>query len=464
MNIPQLFEQRTRLLMGDALYQTFYNALNEPSPVSIRLNPFKCVHAAVVDNGGRVEWCRDGYYLNSRPEFTFDPLLHGGVYYVQEAASMFIDCVLRQYVDKPVTMLDLCAAPGGKTTAARAALPNGSLLFSNEPVGLRASVLAENVQKFGHPDVVVTNNYAGDYARSGLLFDVVLTDVPCSGEGMFRKDEGAIAAWSVDNVNKCSTLQRQIVEDIWPCIAPGGLLIYSTCTYNAEEDERNVAWITKELGGELLSVEIDDNWHITGSLIQKVAQPVYRFIPGCTKGEGLFMCVIKKTAVGTGKTTKQPALKSTVKLPSGWLKNQDDYVGVAEGDVLRAIPRRWAPAYALASKRLKVLSAGVDVAVVKGKKLIPTQMLALSCALKDDAFPRVEVDFAQCQRYLHRDVLTLSDNAPRGYVVLTYQNVPIGFVNNLGSRANNLFPQQWRVKSTHVPNAFEVVTMKQGAL
>lgn len=242
-----------------------------------------------------VPWCREGYYLSGRPSFTFDPLFHAGCYYVQEASSMFLEQALRQYVHEPVTMLDLCAAPGGKSTLARSVLPEGSLLVANEVMRNRSQVLAENLIKWGNPGVIVTNNDPADFTELGSLFDVILTDVPCSGEGMFRKDEVAVQEWSIENVDTCWQRQRRILRDIWPCLKTGGLLVYSTCTYNREENEDNVAWITQELGAEVLPLEIQPDWHITGNLIG-TEFPVYRFLPHKTTGEGLFMAVLRKTA------------------------------------------------------------------------------------------------------------------------------------------------------------------------
>ena len=199
MNLPKDFIEYTRRLMGEELYAAFEKGMQEEAPVSIRLNPFKLntAQVCVKDRETDVPWCRNAMYLKSRPNFTFDPMLHAGLYYVQEAASMFVDHVLREVVKKPVRMLDLCASPGGKSTCAYASLPAGSLLFSNEPIRQRANILNENVLKFGVPDIIVTNNYARDYQQSKLQFDVILTDVPCSGEGMFRKDAGAIDDWSM---------------------------------------------------------------------------------------------------------------------------------------------------------------------------------------------------------------------------------------------------------------------------
>lgn len=248
--LPEDFIQYTQELMGDELFQQLKQGITEgEAPTSIRLNPFKCKEGEDAA-GEPIPWCPStGRYLSTRPNFTFDPWLHAGKYYVQEASSMFVDLVIRQLVHEPVMMLDLCAAPGGKSTAVRAALPEGSLLFSNEPMRTRSQILAENIQKFGHPDMIVTNSYPRDYKKSKLQFDVILTDVPCSGEGMFRKDDGAISEWSLQNVDNCWHLQREIVSDIWNCLKPGGLLIYSTCTFNAHEDEENIAWICEELGG-----------------------------------------------------------------------------------------------------------------------------------------------------------------------------------------------------------------------
>jgi len=241
-------------------------------------------------------WCPLGFYLTSRPQFTFDPLFHAGCYYVQEAASMFIDHVLRQYVRRPVEMLDLCAAPGGKSTAALGALPQGSVLVSNEPVRQRCQVLRENIEKWGYPNCEVTNLYPADFRKNGRQFDVILCDVPCSGEGMFRKDPAAVGEWSLQNVEKCWRLQRDIVSEAWQCLRPGGLLIYSTCTFNTKENEENLQWILQTFEADILPLDTKPEWGITGSLLEGFDAPVYRFIPGLTRSEGLFMAVVRKAA------------------------------------------------------------------------------------------------------------------------------------------------------------------------
>ncbi|WP_051617647.1 hypothetical protein [Prevotella sp. HUN102] len=427
MQLPKDFEDYTRSLMGESRYNTFLKGLSEEPPVSIRLNPFKIKEDNVVSDvfkATNIPWCKDGYYLESRPNFTFDPLFHAGAYYVQEAASMFVSHVLRTLVKYPVALLDLCAAPGGKTTCARTAVPEGSLVFSNEPIGKRSQILAENVQKFGHPDVVVTNNYPRDYKRTKLLFDVVIADVPCSGEGMFRKDSQAIEEWSTQNVENCRQLQRSIIADIWDNLKPGGILVYSTCTFNASENEENVAWILKEYGAKLISVPTEKEWNITGTLIDNPLNdrqdfPVYRFIPGFTQGEGLFMAVIRKEGEDTSLMQKTDISTETM---------------IQE-----------------ARKKLRILAHGVKKGIEKGKQFIPDHSLALSVSADKSSYPTVEVDYKTAVSYLRHEAILLSPDAPKGIVLLTYKGFSIGFAKNLGNRANNLYPQEWRIKSSHIP-------------
>lgn len=293
VKLPEDFIRETRLVMGEERFDRYLEAFNEEAPVSIRINP-KFSWNVERDI---VPWCSEGYYLSGRPQFTFDPLFHAGCYYVQEAASMFVTHILRQFVKEPVAMLDMCAAPGGKSTAAISVLPEGSTLVSNEPIPTRAQILLENITKWGWPNCTVTNNYPRDFRKAKARFDVILCDVPCSGEGMFRKDPETISEWSQQNVEKCWRLQREIVSDAWACLNPGGLLIYSTCTFNMKENEENVRWMLSEFDdAEILEIPTEVEWHITGSLLEGFDAPVCRFIPGITKGEGLFICALRKNS------------------------------------------------------------------------------------------------------------------------------------------------------------------------
>lgn len=430
ITLPTAFEVYTKQLFGEKRYNIFFKSLQQSSSVSIRLNPFKTSETTQIANRYEpipIAWCKEGFYLNVRPNFTFDPLFHAGAYYVQEASSMFLSHVLRHLVRKPVALLDFCAAPGGKTTCARTAIKEGSIVFSNEPINKRAQILAENVQKFGHSDVVVTNNYPMDYKKSKLEFDVIVADVPCSGEGMFRKDPQAISEWSEQNVVNCRQLQRSIIADIWENLKPGGLLIYSTCTFNALENEENVAWILNEYDAQLLEVPTEKTWNITGSLINNPLGedkpfPVYRFIPGFTQGEGLFMAIIKKG--GTSINLEPNAEKL-----------------VAE-----------------ANKKLKIMAHGVKQGIIKGKKIIPDHSLALAINGDRSSYPNVEIDYETAIKYLRHEAIMLSAVVPKGIVTLTYRGHAIGFANNLGNRANNLYPQEWRIKSSHIPNEQIILT------
>ena len=459
----------TRGLLGDALYTPLAAALESGEcPTSIRLNPFKAADCAVAraEDDGIVPWCSpSGHYLKHRPDFTFDPLFHAGMYYVQEAASMFIHHAVRHYIATPIRMLDLCAAPGGKSTALRAALPEGSLLFSNEPMRTRVQILSENMQKFGHEDVIVTNNFPRDYRAAGLTFDAILADVPCSGEGMFRKDEGAREEWSTQNVDNCRRLQREIVNDIWSCLKPSGLLFYSTCTFNAHENEENVAWIANELGADVLAVPTETEWNITPAVTGQ--HPVCRFLPGISRGEGLFMAVLRKHGESDEEQTMRPKMEKKKKQKGGKgtakdniaplafnctpLENARDYSLRKLGDSVIAIPSRWEECYDRAANALKIMHAGVCFGTQKGKDIIPSQSLALSRNLAKGAFPSVEVSYAEALSYLRHEAVTLPEDAPRGLVLLTYGGTPIGFEKNIGSRANNLYPKEWCIKSSHTP-------------
>lgn len=451
--LPEEFSTYTREIMGEQRWMRFAEAMDEEPPVSVRLNPMKFRSdsmALPAEEDEPVEWCREGRYLKERPMFTLDPLLHAGAYYVQEAASMYITQVIRDHApaDRPLMVLDLCAAPGGKSTAMRSVLPEGSLLMTNEPMRPRANILMENIQKFGHPDVIVTNNYAIDYQRSRLQFDVILADVPCSGEGMFRKDEGAIREWSVANVKKCAALQREIITDIMPCLRDGGLLVYSTCTYNRQEDEENVDFICSEWQMEKLSER--------------------HFIPGETRSEGLYMAALRQTGSDASQQTTISMLDSSTtkkdkkqkrrrkasaeqsvkgaKEMSGWIKGNEDFSITTLGQRFVAVRKQWRNVYDTAMEKLRVMHAGIELGEPKGKDIIPAEGLALSTAFNPEAFATAELDRDTAIAYLRREPIQLPPDTPRGFVAVGYQGLNLGFVKNLGNRTNNLFPQEWRIR------------------
>ena len=402
MQLPEVFVRETRQLMGEERFSRFMEAFNEDAPVSIRVNKRKVKSGKWKENTyiDKVPWCEEAFYLEGRPQFTFDPLFHAGCYYVQEAASMFVTHVLRTFLShltsrySPLNVLDLCAAPGGKSTAVRTVLPEGSTLVSNEPIPTRAQILLENITKWDWPDSIVTNNYPRDFRKAKAKFEIILCDVPCSGEGMFRKDPATIGEWSPQNVEKCWRLQREIVADAWECLNPGGLLIYSTCTFNTKENEENVRWILDTYEAEALDIPVDPSWNITGSLLSGFNAPVYRFIPGITRSEGLFLCALRKS----GKW-KQSSQKNRLLSP------------------------------------LKELSAAEQFSF-----LFPLSSF------------HIDLSYQEALQYLRGEALILPPDTPKGIVTVTFKGVPLGPVKNIGNRANNLYPKPWRIKTTHLPS------------
>lgn len=445
MNLSSDFIEQTRSLFGEERYARFLDDVARDPVVSVRLNPAK---PGAEWGGDSVPWAAQGRYIASRPSFTADPLFHAGCYYVQEASSMFLEQVMRRYVDAPVRMLDLCAAPGGKSTHAISLLPEGSLFVANEPMPLRAAVLAENIIKWGSPSTVVTRNEPADFAPFKEFFDIIVVDAPCSGEGMFRKDERAVSMWSPSNVKTCVSRQRTILSDIWGSLRPGGLLVYSTCTFNRHEDEDMVAWICDELGAEALPVDVEPQWGVTGNLVGG-SEPVYRFIPGYTKGEGFFLALLRKDGDAPVSQPRPPRTKAAplpkvCKDMKGWLTS-DDYTLTVDGEEIVALPTKHQAAIAALQARLKVLHCGVPMAAVKNNKLLPMHPLAMSTLLNREAFPMVELSCEQALAYLHREALSIP-SAPMGVILFTYKNVPLGFAKNVGNRVNNLYPAEWRIR------------------
>lgn len=426
------------------------NALQTEPQVSIRFNPLipdaesLALQSLECSADGRVPWAGNAVYLDHRPQFTLDPLIHMGCYYVHEASSMFLEQAVRKCVSGPVKALDLCAAPGGKSTLLASLLPDGSLLVSNEIQRSRAQILAENMTKWGRTGVMVTCNTPKQIGQSNLMFDLIAVDAPCSGEGMFRKDEGAVTDWSLQNVEMCALRQRQIIEDIWPALKPGGYLIYSTCTFNRHEDEDNVQWIIEQFGAEAIKIDTNPEWNIKASLTQDNL-PVYHFMQHLTRGEGFFLCLLRKPD-GAFREIPQKPFKADPTVPAEcrkWLN--DGYEYYVKGDSIYALPAPLASDMNQVNKELYSLIPGIEIAVRKGHDWVPAHALAMSDALNTEAFNKVDITRKQALEYLHCDALRLED-APRGIVLLTYKGIPLGFAKNLGNRANNMYPQEWRIR------------------
>jgi NOL1/NOP2/sun family putative RNA methylase len=448
---PTDFESRMKLQLGDSWPQ-FVEAHQHPSPVSIRLNPYKKTSHF---EGQSVSWATNGRYLPQRPVFTLDPTFHAGAYYVQEASSMFLEQVFRQVIsqDKNLRVLDLCAAPGGKSTHILNLINQQSLLVSNEVIRSRVSVLTENLQKWGQPNVIVTNNDAADFQRLPESFDVIVLDAPCSGEGLFRKDPNAMNEWSTSNVDLCSARQKRIVADVWPALKPGGILVYSTCTYNEQEDEENLLWLKREYDVESVPLTIQKEWNI--QTIEKNGMVGYKFYPNRVNGEGFFISVIRKPGHDADEPMhhqrkNSPAIfqspsPGVVEQLRDWIHDPDTKKFIHRDGTLQFFPLSHFSFLEQVSKNLRIHMAGTFLGNQKYDKIIPEHSLALSTDLNKKNFVQVDLTEQEALSYLRRESLRI-DVQHKGFALATFQNLSLGWMNVIPGRINNLYPQEWRIR------------------
>lgn len=444
--------------------QDLKSALETSEPcTSVRLNRRKGVTPEELSfEGSEIPWAKAGLYLDERPRFTFDPMFHQGCYYVQEASSMFHGYVVGQLTSgatAPLRVLDSCAAPGGKTTAAIDALPEGSLVVANEYVPARAAVLRENVIKWSYPACVVTRGDTASFRRLKDTFDIIIADVPCSGEGMMRKDDEAVSQWTPGLIRDCVDRQWEIVGNIWQALKPGGCLIYSTCTFNRNENEEMIERIIDEYGAESVEIPVDPQWGIAGGIATEAH--CYRFMPGRLRGEGLFVAVVRKpgeprpdkTSVkkdkGGNNKKNVPALQQAQGLLTEEARSQMEIY--MEDDRISAFPRLHLDLLKKIKRETDVIHEGISIGNVKGRDLIPSQSLALAAAdnvvVDRNAFGLCEISRDEALAYLAGEAVALPESTPRGFVLLTFAGRPIGFVKNIGNRSNNLYPTPWRIKS-----------------
>lgn len=448
-SLPSAFEERMKTILqkeaGD-----FFQALQTNSPVSIRLNPEKPMLPTEKDGNiydGQVEWCDTGVYLNKRPIFTLDPCFHGGAYYVQEASSMFLCQVVKQITPtRPVRALDLCAAPGGKSTLMASMLPTGSLLVANEVIRSRASVLKENIIKWGRADVVVTNNDPADFNGMEGAFDIILVDAPCSGEGMFRKDPKAIEEWSEANLKLCAERQKRILSNIWESLKPGGYLIYSTCTYNPAENEDILEWINNELKGESINIE-----HSFTSITPTSASPYgYHFYPHKTKGEGFFIGVMRKHdgEEWTPRKNKKQNKTKPVALPpelTEIIRYPELFTGYTLDNITGFVPQAHQEFITSLEERLRVIYKGCEAIELNNKKIKYLHPLALYSGLNRNACTVYETDLNTALTYLKKEDIPVSGRNGE-WLLVSHRNITIGWCKSLGNRLNNYYPKEWRIR------------------
>lgn len=435
--LPALFQERAAIALGEE-WPRLQEALETTPPVSIRLNPSK----PGGPEGMPVPWCDQGRYLPERPFFTLDPLLHAGAYYVQEASSMLLEQALRAsgLLDRPVLALDLCAAPGGKSTLIRSALHEHSLLVANEVDRKRQVVLKENLWKWGMPNVVVTGSDPSELERIPEFFDLIVVDAPCSGEGMFRKDPYAREQWNDSLVDHCASLQHDIVDHAWKALKPGGILIYSTCTWEQCEDEDRLRQLM-DMGAEAIEFPVDPDWGVLRTGDEGTTS--IRCYPHRLRGEGFFLAMVRKpgtlrewnTMVPT--TTDHPEVRSWSNAGPNWLLSEKE-------DTLHAIDGRWTYVLQQLSSSLRVLAAGRPVAELKGGTWRPHPAMALDTTLIRGTFPEVDLDRRSALEYLHGQALRGEE--PSGYALAVFNGVPLGWLKGAGTRWNNLWPNPWRIR------------------
>lgn len=434
MTFPGEFTERICKELPEA--EPLLQSLEQTPPVSIRWNPAKKNPGEIADP---VPWCVYGEYLPERPSFVADPLWHAGAYYVQEASSMFLHHLLEQTFgdEKDIVALDLCAAPGGKSTLIAGWLDGRGLLLSNEVIKDRASVLQENLTKWGGYNTLVSRNDPAEFDGLDGMFDLVVVDAPCSGEGMFRKDPVAVREWSVQNLDICVARQERILEQATALVKTSGYLVYSTCTFHKGENEEQVERLLAE-GWEM--VQIPSGF---APAVVDTGRGCY-FYPHRVQGEGLFMAMLHKTGDTYPGSFSAKGLKSEkaqipVRLPenTGIFSLFDKYW---------LLPQTYEPEVAAIARQLRLIKAGTETGEWKGKDFIPAPGLALDPFVHPD-FPSAGVDLATARKFLARDVVAPQWFDHDGWNLVQYENVPLGWVKKLPNRVNNYYPVYWRIRT-----------------
>ncbi len=446
--LPEAFIKTMRENLGEEA-ESLFAALDTEPAVSLRLNPAK---PAETFDGEEVGWCKWGRYLAERPQFTLDPLLHGGAYYVQEASSQFVAHLLSNHNMEGAKVLDMCAAPGGKTTIYSTLVGRNGLVVANDINHGRAMALADNVQRWGMGNVVVTCNEPSHIGAFTHWFDVVAVDAPCSGEGMFRKMDEARSEWTSSSPEVCAQRQREILAEAWRVLRPGGTLIYSTCTFNPTEDEGIVEWLMSEYGDELEPVDrvsINEEWGVVCGDIG--AFQCFHFYPHKARGEGFFAAIARKSD-GTVRRSSPKARRKLFSLPSKadakelarWVDDASQHAFMMVGEDIYAYNSAVADSIVTLSENLSVVYSGVLMGRIFKQKLKPEHPLALYVGMNRDVVPMVEVSLDEAIDYLRRNDIAAAQ-FEEGINVVEYKGIPIGFVKRIGARCNNMYPKDLRI-------------------
>ncbi|MEO6540638.1 MAG: RNA methyltransferase [Ferruginibacter sp.] len=462
MNLPGPLIQSLQSIKG--FNEEAFKAVHQSGGqiTSIRLNPEKVkIKNLKFKIDGAVPWSSNGYYLPQRPSFTLDPLFHAGTYYVQEASSMFLEEALKQTLDltRPLKVLDLCAAPGGKSTLIQSIISKGSLLVSNEVIKTRVNILSENITKWGAANTIVTNNDPSDFKRLQNYFDVIVVDAPCSGSGLFRKDHDAIEEWSEKNVNLCAQRQQRILSDVFSTLKEGGILIYATCSYSEQEDEEISDWMMEQFAVGSLQLAVEESWGIVETVSKKEKAYSYRFYPDKVKGEGFFIAAFRKGSPGAasnydaiqpkaGQRSKDKRKKDILtakelEVLGTYLDNTADHFFIKQNEELLAMPVHLENDLAIIQSSLYIKKAGVKLGTMIRNELIPAHDLAVSTIINNN-IPAINVDIETALQYLRKVDIQIETDM-RGWVLLKHQQLPIGWIKVIANRINNYYPAAWRI-------------------
>ncbi len=429
--LPLEFVKRMENQLGLSESQDFFNALNSPAPISIRINKQKFKNSLNLE---KVKWSSDGYYLPSRPLFASDPLWHAGVYYVQEASSMAIEqafLAIKKSLKTNLKILDLCAAPGGKSTHLLNLMDVDDVLISNEVIQSRVGVLQENIRKSGYSNVVITNQDSSQFNNLKNYFDLVLVDAPCSGEGLFRKDIQAVQHWNDENLKTCELRQKRILSDIIQSVKSGGYIIYSTCTFNPKENEAQLDYL------------ISNGFEPVNFVINGKENYVHSFLPHQCVGEGFFIGLLKKTG-WVNESEMFVKNKFTIeKVSQSYLKNQDQMLFVRNGNIKIGLTE--ATFKAINHLPFHLVSFGVECVEMKSQLELPKDYLAFSNDFNQSLFPVIDLDLKQAINYISSQSISIKLDW-KGYISLCFRGYVIGIGKSIGNRINNLFPNPWKLK------------------
>ncbi|WP_143962855.1 methyltransferase RsmF C-terminal domain-like protein [Litoribacter populi] len=460
--LPVAFQRHIEDYLGASESQELFKALEQDPQTSIRINPSKRKLESLP--GQQVPWAKSGYFLESRPSFTLDPLFHAGAYYVQESSSMFISHILESIQAPKGIYLDLCAAPGGKSTLLSSYLGQDGLLVANEVIKSRANILKENVIKWGLGNTVVTNNDPSHFEGLEGFFDLLVIDAPCSGEGMFRKDLQARDEWSPEHVEICAARQERILNDTGALVAAGGYLLYSTCTFNAKENEENLRYLSEEFAFEPVRIPVQPEWGIVETEVEVEGSVFYgyRFYPHKVKGEGFFITVLKRPEDAyVHPVKKQKDFRHPFLSRSGQKNRVLELLGLEDnfefyelkGSIF-LIDSWYAPHFEQLTKYLNVKYFGVELGKISGsgkggdrsnnEQFLPTHEFALSI-LEKKGFSTLELSKEQALSYLRKEDFDLP-TSEEGWLLITFQSLPLGWVKNMGNRINNYYPKDWRIR------------------